>query len=145
MDPVLKRVYPEARKLIFNYAGWRLTGKSVDFKFIDPPLDGCNGLAFRDGPNGAVVYISPDLSDDGMLRVALHELAHIRHDHGQLMDVKNAGTVVGRYRSELRMMPPSGENLAKGQAAKWLDLCEQLAPGGNSLSKLTALAKECGK
>jgi len=133
------------RKLIFEWSGMRITGKRCEFRFQDPPLQYCRGLAFRDGDDGCVIYIRPDLSDNDMLDVALHELGHVRMDHDKMMDVSNEKTVIGRCPEEVKRMPETREDLAWGQAAKWRDICDRLDPNGDSISKIYALSKYCAR
>jgi len=54
-----------------------LTGKAVRVRITRP--DDAYGLAWCDELGRSTIDISPDLTDDQMIYVFLHELGHIRH------------------------------------------------------------------
>ena len=54
-----------------------LTGKVVRVRMVRP--DDADGMAWCDELGRLTIDISPDLSDETMLYVFLHELGHIRH------------------------------------------------------------------
>jgi len=138
-EELIKTIQPELRKLACHLAGLRLTKRSCEFKFEKPPLQDVRGVAFRDGPDSAVVYIKPDLPDRQMLKTILHELGHIKQHHSTMMHVRDTKTLEGRFVSETNRQPWYRENMADAQAQKWLDRADELKPGGNYLQKLMAL------
>lgn len=138
-------IQKELRQLTACLAGLVLTGREVSFRFEVPPLDNTRGLAFRDGFSKAVIYVDPDLDDQQTFRTICHEIAHVKHDFDVMMDVKNAGELLGRYNSEVNILPSHRENMCKAQEGKWIYLAEELKPGGSCIEKLSALAKYYSK
>ena len=131
-------IQKELRGVVAALAGLVLTGREVEVRFKEPPLDNVRGLAFRDGSKG-VVFISPYLDDSQTLRTLLHEISHIRQDFDVLQDVSKAEKLAGLYLSEVKIIPSHREQMSKALAGKWISKAEELKPGGSWMEKLSAL------
>ena len=56
---------------------WHLSGKAVRLRMTRP--SGCDGLTWCDELGRLTIDVSPDLDDEVMVYVLLHETSHCRH------------------------------------------------------------------
>jgi len=94
---------------------YHLTGKMVRVRLSRP--DQCDGMAWCDELGRLTIDVSPDLSDETMMYVYLHELAHIRHHSFIPLPEK----VVQSISEDMSTSYQIRETQADDQAKTWME------------------------
>lgn len=120
-----------------------LAGRPVTVRFRRPYLRGYDGMAYNDRKRGAVVDVSPELSEADALRLFLHEVAHIKTDWAEmapssLADKPPASVEPSRRFVQNHKVDPS-EPAADKQAREWLEWAEKKAKSKDTAGMLEAL------
>ena len=111
----------------WNATAEALSGRDCDVRFEQPSRQGVDGLFWRLNDT-AVIQLSPDIPEDQLMRVFLHEAAHALHDFDRYTihrSERPARAAKPYTKNHLqRPVVSRSETRAERQAREWLAACD---------------------
>jgi hypothetical protein len=127
---------------LFDEVAAHLAGRPVLVRFQHPVFDFCSGCAYKSRDNRAIVDVDPA---GDVLKVLLHELAHIKKDWPDIAPGDDWQAAPGSltYNPQVQAMLSNlpREPRADQLAQEWLTYAEKYYPGYPAASEIESKLK----
>lgn len=115
-------------ELLLTQCARRLTGKNVQVRLRHPTAEYALGQTYKT-TDGAVVDVEPNMDDDTVLKVFLHEAAHVKNDLSWMPVTTDhlapSGSIKKSTAARDAWRASAPETAADILAGRWLDYAER--------------------